>query len=197
MIKYEILPTVCLIKENVQLRSQMLPELVHMDDPALAVMTDFSQSPPTTIHWNENMDDALNEMKVKGLHLLLVIDTHGHIQGLVGSEDILGEKPIKIIQERRIQRSQVLVKMIMLPLEQVAAFNFEIIEHARVGNVVNTLQVLQTHYALVIDEDGTEGMQIIRGLFNTSQISKQLHRNIALSITQAQTISELQKRHGD
>lgn len=194
MVKYENLPTLSLQNKEVCLRSQTLPELVHLEDPALSVMTDFSQTTPTTISPEETMDDALNEMKVKGVHLLLVTNSAKDIVGLISSEDLLGEKPIQIIQENRIQRSQVLVRMIMTPLDEVTAFDISVVEHARVGNIVNTLQALQTHYALVVQNHNATQKQTLRGLFNTSQISKQLHTNIASSITKAQTLSELQKR---
>jgi CBS-domain-containing membrane protein len=195
MIKYEILPTVPLSKEAAVLRSQILPELVHLDDPAVAVLSDFNEAPPHTISPDDPIDHALNEMKVKGVHILLVLNK-GQIEGLIGSEDILGEKPIKLIQHRRIQRNEVLVKMVMIPIEQTVAFDLETIQHARVGNIVNTMKQLQTHYALVIQTGEDKNTQIIRGLFSTSQISKQLHMEIANSITKAKTFSEFQKRKG-
>lgn len=195
MVKYELLPTISLQTSGARLRSQTLPELVHMDDPAFVVMTDFSQSTPLTISPDETMDDALDEMKVRGVHLLLVTDAENNIIGLISSEDILGEKPIQIIQENRIQRAQVLVKMIMVPIDKMVAFDEADIEHARVGNIVATMQELRTHYALVVQNHEEGKKQTARGLFNTSQISKQLHQNITSAITKAQTLSELQKRH--
>lgn len=197
MIKFELLPSLTLQKQNVHLRSQKLPELVHLDDPALAVMTDFSQAAPRTINPEDTMDDALNEMKATGVHLLLVVDKEGCIQGIISSEDILGEKPIQLLQERRISRAQILVKMISAPLEQITAFDIEAIEHARVGNVVNTLKKQHQHYALVVRRIDDSDEHIVRGLFNTSQIGKQLHMDIANSVTKAQSLSELQKRHSD
>ena len=194
MIKYETLPTTSLPKEGVILPTHEMPELVHLDDPAFSVMTDFNRMTPHTIAPNETMDDALNEMKVKGVHLLLVINKQGNIKGIIGSEDILGEKPIQLIQQRRVHRSQVLVKMIMVPLDQISAFDCEVIEHARVGNIVNTLKALQTHYVLVVKINADKKTQLILGLFTTSQISKQLHMDIANSIAKAQTLSELQER---
>ncbi|WP_251365834.1 hypothetical protein [Coxiella-like endosymbiont of Rhipicephalus sanguineus] len=45
MPRYESLKTIKFSPETTFLRSYKLPELVHLDDPALAVMTDFSQIP--------------------------------------------------------------------------------------------------------------------------------------------------------
>ncbi|WP_235379121.1 hypothetical protein [Candidatus Coxiella mudrowiae] len=45
MARYESLKTIKLSPETTFFRSHKLPELAHLDDPALAVMTDFSQTP--------------------------------------------------------------------------------------------------------------------------------------------------------
>lgn len=195
MIKYETLPTFPLQTKHVSIRSlTQSPELVHLEDPAFAVMTDFCQSLPRSISADASMDDALHVMKSTGVHMLLVVDKEGAIKGIISSEDLLGEAPIKIIQERRIQRTMVLVKMLMLPIEKIPAFNIEDVEYARVGNVVNTLKELNQHYAFVVRIEENNA-HIIRGLFNTSEISKLLHTDIENSIRKAQSVSELQKRH--
>lgn len=196
MAKYEALKTITLSPENAFLRPKKLPELVHLDDSAFAVMCDFTQTRPRMIGLNESIDHALNEMKVHGVHQLLVRGENGNIKGVIGSEDILGELPIKILQERRIQRSQILVKMIMVPIEKIAALDMRILEHAKVGNIVVTLKKLNTHYALAISNENGD-TQTIRGIFTTSQISHQLHQDIADSIAKAQSVSDLQKRKID
>lgn len=193
MPKYEILPTTSFSVSPV-MQPMDLPEVVHMEDPALMVMIDFKLSKPPLIDPNTSIDDALDEMKISEVHQLLVADEDNNIIGIVGSEDIVGEKPIKLIQERRINRGEIMVKMIMTRAEEILAFNIEDLKHARVGNVVNTLKERRQHYALVIKIDD-QGKFLVRGLFSTSQISKQLHMNIANGISGAATIAELQKRH--
>lgn len=194
MIQYELIPTVSLLPNGAQLRSQSLPELVHLEDPALAVMTDFTSSAPHTIHVDESMDDALNEMKLHGVHFLLAVDSDKRVQGIIATEDLLGAKPIQILQERRISRDLLQVKMLMVPVDKLEAFEIDSLNAMRVGNVVNTLKELKTHYALVVKTEDDQ-VQHVRGLFNTSQISKQLHRDITTSIAKAESVSELSKRH--
>ena len=196
MAKYEDLPTLSLLSEQAVLCTDVLPEIVHLDDPALAVMLDLTQASPHTIGSEEPIDNALNEMKVHGVHLLFVLDEQNQIKGLIASEDILGEQPIKITQERRIPRSKILTKMIMVPLKHIIAFDIEVVSHARIGNIINTLKSQGSHYALVIKIDGND-QQVVRGIFTTSHISRQLHMDIANSIAKAQSLSELQKRHED
>ena len=193
MAKYETLPTVQVHADKAKLASlSSLPELVHLDDPALAVMVDFNIFPVGTIDLNESIDHALNKMKVDGVHLLLVSDSQDCIVGVVSTEDILGEKPITIIQNRRIERHQITVSMIMTPSSGLIAFEIDAIQAVKVGHIVNTLKSYQQHYALVIKTSTDSDNQIIRGLFNTSQISKQLHMDIASS-SSTSSISDLKK----
>ncbi|OGO97408.1 MAG: hypothetical protein A3F41_05140 [Coxiella sp. RIFCSPHIGHO2_12_FULL_44_14] len=194
MARYETLKTITLSAQNTVLRSEPLPELVYLEDPAFAVMCDFSRTRQRPIPADETMDNALNEMKIQGVHLLLVQGENDHVQGVISSEDILGEWPIKIIQERRIKRSQITVKMVMRPIDKIAALDIKILEHAKVGHIVETLKNLRTHYVLVISEEADNHAKILRGIFTTSQISRQLHRDIADSIAKTQSLFELQKR---
>tara|TARA_B100002051_G_C16546472_1_gene540268 strand:- start:195 stop:788 length:594 start_codon:yes stop_codon:yes gene_type:complete len=197
MAKYEIIPTVEILAQQARLPGHTtLPELVHLDDPALTVMIDFKLFPAHTIGPEESIDNALNIMKIEGIHLLLVANPDDSIIGIVASEDILGEKPIKLLQERRIDRSQIQVHMIMTASSDVIAFEIDRVKEVKVGNIVNTLKAFHQHYALVIKTSEADGSQSIRGVFNTSQISKQLHMDIANNSTNF-TVSELRKQFKD
>lgn len=193
MTKYEQIPTIDMPSGNLKLRFHQQQELVHMEDPALAVMTDFSQVAAHTILPSETIDNALNEMKLHGVHMLLVTDEDRHVIGIISTEDLLGEKPIKLLQHNRIERSKISAKMLMVPAKDVIAFNIDDVQQARVGNIVNTMKSSRQHYALVIRLND-EGEPFVRGLFSTSQISKQLHKDIANLIFKADSVSELKKR---
>lgn len=179
MAKYEALPTTAILANDTMLYGQNLPELVHLDDPAVSVMTDFTHAAPHIILPTDTMDHAIKEMEVSGAHLLVVLNQDGHFQGILSSEDVWGEKPIKLIQERRIHRDQVLVKMIMVPYTEITAFDFAVIERACVGHIVKTLTEHRQHYALAVVPNENHTLQIIRGIFTLSQISKQLHKDIS------------------
>ena len=179
MAKYEALPTIAILPNGTMLRAQQLPELVHMDDPALSVMSDFTVTPPHAILPTDNMDHAINEMEISGVHFLLVINDEGHFQGIISSEDVWGEKPIKLIQERRVPRDQILVRTIMVPYTEITAVDYTLIKSVRVGHIVKTLAEHKQHYALAVLPSATHPtMQLIRGIFTASQISKQLHADI-------------------
>lgn len=194
MTKFETLPTISFKKSHVA-HPVTPPEVVHLEDPALSVMIDFRQTKPPISTPDTRIDDTLNEMKVSGVHLMLVIDETENVIGLISSEDILGEKPIKLIQERRVGRDQITVKMVMTPADSMVAFDIETLKIARVGSVINTLKELRLQHALVMRCENSDHKSLVRGLISMSQISKQLHMDVRNSIRQAETIAELQKRH--
>ena len=172
MIDYELIP-VCSMPTCVRVTSTELPEVVHLDDPAVFVMIDYNFRSPDSLNENVSMDDALSDMKFRGVHVMLVVNDAHCVVGVLSRDDLLGEKPITLIQTRRIERSQVVVSMLMTPVEQVPFFNIDDIKLARVGNMVSTLRSIKRHDALVINQQGDN--PTICGLFHVSQINKQLH----------------------
>ena len=181
MIQYESLKIVDLTDQQAKLRTSLSPSVVHLDDPALSVMSDFRLESPRLIDYHASMDDALNEMKIRGVHLLWVCDDNDVILGVIATEDLLGEKPIQLMQQSRVDRSNVTVKMLMTPLSQMVALDSQRVQKSKVGNIVNTLRDLSQHYALVVQcEEDKKSIHIV-GLFNTSHICKQLYSDVAVS----------------
>ena len=189
MINYEPIPVFELNKENTLLKTHELPELVHFEDPALTVLIDFYQASSSTIKETATMNEAIHDMELHDVQLLLVINTEHQLIGLLTAEDVLGEKPIQYIQQNRLSRQQVLVHMLMTPLHQVPAFTIDSVKKARVGNIVKTLHTLNAPTALVIQDE--QDKKIVLGAFTTAQMSKQLHHNVRKRIHDIDSVSEL------
>lgn len=190
---YDVLPTVPLNAGTTYLHPPALPEITHLDDPALDVMIDFENSYAFTTKPDAPVTHALMEMEVSGAHLLLVVDKTDKVIGFISSEHILGEKTIKLINERRIPRHEVLVSMVMRPQEDIAALDYIALKYAKVGQVISTMREVHQHYALVI-EATEEHQQIIRGMFSLSLLSKQLNHDYISDIPEARTIADLRKK---
>lgn len=150
---------------------------VDLDDPAALVMTDFRKVRALTIQATASMQNALNKMIANNVRLLLVVDIRNDVMGLITSTDIEGEKPLRIIQERRIARSEILVGDVMTPRERLEAVDMDDLLLARVGHVVATLKAVGRRHALIVDTDDN-GVQRVRGLFSASQIERQLDVSI-------------------
>lgn len=155
-------------------RPPELPRIIHLDDPAREVMTDFHHVHPVTVAPATPIDAALERMKAAGVRLLLVTDETDRIVGLITSHDIQGEKPIELMQDQRIRRSQISVAMIMVTPPGVDALELAQVEKLQVGHIVATLEKLERQHMLVVETDPDTGRQQVCGLFSMSQINKQL-----------------------
>jgi CBS-domain-containing membrane protein len=156
------------------LRPPEPPRIVHLDDPAYDVMTNFNHVHPITVMPAVTIDAALVQMKIRGVRLLLVINENEEITGLITSSDIQGEHPIEIAEQQRISRSEIRVDMIMTPHIRIDVMTIGQIHRLQVGHIVETLRQLDRRHILVVEVDQVTGRQQVCGLFSMSQIKKQL-----------------------
>lgn len=189
---YQPLPTLVLKPGIGYFHPLELPAITHWEDPALHIMVDFKYIKAATIGPDESIDAALHEMKACAYHVLLVVSKELKVLGLISSEDLLGEKPLQAIQERRIARADISVRMVMTPQDEVVALDIESLRHAKVGHIISTLHASKQHYALVIKMDEQAHAQIVRGLFSSALISRQLGIDVTSDLSEAQSIAELQ-----
>lgn len=194
---YPPLPTLHLQPGTHYIHSGELPEIIHIDDPALAVMLDYETTQAVTIHQHAFLTEATIEMKACHVHTLLVVDSEDHIVGIISSEDLLGEKPVKVSQEKFINRSDLKVRMIMTPQEQIVVLDYDTLRLAKVGHIIQTLKAFKQHYALVVQNHPKTKQQMIRGFYSLSQISKLLAVNIIDDDPLARSLGELRGKIGD
>ena len=171
------------------------PEIVHLDDPALLVFTDFYKIMPVTVSPEASIDAALEKMKKGGVRLLLVLGTEGEVVGIVTTKDILGDKPIRITQETRVEHANILVKDVMTPHQDITVLEMDHLRDACVGHIVATIHQLERRHLLVVDTDG-EGHHDVRGLFSATQISRQLGYDITEEVVPAHSLAEMVQQIG-
>lgn len=141
--------------------------------PAVRVMTDLTQVTAVVIEPQATMDEAHAMMLVRGVRMVLALDADGRLAGLITATDILGEKPLNLVRERRIRHSEILVADVMTPVSRLDAFDWKAVQSARVGNIVARLQEARRQHALVTQTTGAGQIQV-RGIFSLSQIARQL-----------------------
>jgi CBS-domain-containing membrane protein len=153
-------------------RQQAL-ETVDMDNPAVSVMTDFSLVTAQTVPPLESIEAARARMIHHGVRMLLVTDDQNQILGIITASDLTSERPMRVIQTQGIRHADVLVKDIMTPREKLDVICIDDVQTAKVGDVVATLQNQGRQHALVVERQ-VDRSQILRGMFSTSQIGRQL-----------------------
>ncbi|MBL8520890.1 MAG: CBS domain-containing protein [Betaproteobacteria bacterium] len=156
------------------------PKSVKEDSPALDVMTDLRHNIPATIDQQQSMDAAHAYMIQRGVRMLFVLNSERSLCGIITANDILGDKPLRFIQERRVRHSEILVADIMTPLERLDAIDWRTVSHGHVGEVVASLKESGRQHTLVIDKD-REGRVVVIGVFSLTQIERQLGVSIIAS----------------
>ena len=147
---------------------QLLPENVTAESAAIDVMTDFTKVAAITMGPCGTMDDAEKRMIASGVRLLLVVDHHNHVMGLVTLVDLHGERPVKYMQETGTKREDVFLRDIMTPRAKLEVLHMPEVEKSRVGDIIETMKESGRQHALVVDGDA------VRGLFSTKTIANQL-----------------------
>ena len=161
------------------------PEIVHYHDPAMLVFTDFSRVHPVTITVDRTIDFALQKMKNSGVRLLMVVDKNRHLIGLISADQIMGDDPVRLAEDHKLDHSQITVGMLMQPQKHIQVLELSHLRDARVGHIVATLHALEQKYMLVVDT------HMICGLFSASQVSRQLGRNILEEEMPARSLAEM------
>jgi predicted transcriptional regulator len=149
------------------------PPPVNADSAAVQVMTDLSRVPSATIADHASLDLANQSMILRSVRLLLVVGEANRIAGVITSDDILGEKPVLVAQNRHSRRSDLCVADVMVPVENMEALRIEDVMKSSVGNIVATLKAVGRAHALVVGQR-EDGKQSLLGIFSASQIARQL-----------------------
>ncbi len=160
---------------------------VALDDPAFAVMTDLKQVPAATSAPDEPIEEARRVMVRRGVRLLFVLDGAGAVQGVITATDLLGEKPMRFMQERGVTHAEVRVGDIMTPASVLEAIKLQDVASMRVGHVVATIRAVRRQHVMVSEDDGRR----VRGLFSATRIARQL--GVELNTTEvASTFADIE-----
>jgi len=170
---------------------RLFSDVVKLDDPATVVMTDLRKVTAVTIDASASIDDADKRMKQRGVRLLLVVDEHDTIVGLITSTDMHGEKPMQYIQKHGGKHSDILVADIMTPQSKLDVLCMADVERVKVGDVVETLKQAGRQHALVVDRVDPDKPQVLRGILSASQIARQLDMEIQTNSI-AKTFAEIE-----
>ena len=174
---------------------------VGLESPALEAMTDLTRASPATIRPQAPIGGANQFMIARGVRLLLVVDDRETVLGVLTATDILGERGFQASIEQHTKRDDLTVADLMTPAGDVEVLALADVEGARVGHVLETLRRAGRQHALVGDVDTLAPKSLIdapvrrtmvRGIFSTSQLARQLGVTLPGSGEVARTFSEIE-----
>ena len=146
------------------------PRRVSLDDPASAVMTDLQHVSVASTTPEEPIEEAHSIMIRRGVRLLFVLDRESRIVGVITATDLLGEKPMRLVQSRGILRGEIRVGDLMTPAGELEVIPLQDVGQMRVGHVVATHKAVHRQHLMVAEDNGRR----VRGLFSMSQVARQL-----------------------
>ena len=114
--------------------TQILPDHVTLSDPAITVMSDLSKVSVVVVRPNASMDSANAKMIRYGVRLLLVLDSNDHVAGLLTASDILGEKPMRFLQNMGGTHADIMVRDIMTSQRDLEVMKIDDVKNAEVGH---------------------------------------------------------------
>jgi CBS-domain-containing membrane protein len=169
---------------------QKLPERVKLSDPASSVMTDLNQVSVVSVRTKTSMDRANAKMIRYGVRTLLVLDDNDQVAGLLTASDVMGEKPMRFLQNMGGTHADIMVRDIMTTQRELEVLKIEDVQNAQVGHIVASLKKSHRQHALVVAE-GADGKQSVCGLFSLTQIARQLGAQVQ-SFELAHTFAEIE-----
>lgn len=163
-------------------------------DPAVSVMTDFTDTAVFVIGHDVEIDQALLYMKTVGVRFLFVKDGGGSLVGLVTSTDIQGEKPVRYLQSvdctlKSCSRADVLVKHIMVPVENWDVIDYSDVEKARISHVVDSFKATGRRHLVVTEHTGRVAM--VRGIFSATRVEHALGMQLDI-VRAAKSFAEIE-----
>lgn len=189
----KLLPTL-ILGNNIKFHKPDVPvfEPLQPTDPAIKAMTDLKKVAAMVIYPNETIDAANEKMINSKVRLLFVVNYSDQILGIITAQDILGEKPIQFANENNIKRSEITVKDIMTPADQIEVIEIKTLSQATIADVIETLRHKKKQHILVVDYQGPHGEKMVRGIFSLNQIARQLGIPVK-TFDIADTLAELAK----
>lgn len=146
------------------------------DDPALTAMTDFRERSSVTVQDRDPIDAALEHMKHAGVRSAFVVEERSRaVVGLITAYDIMGDEPMRYVQDHRTRRNEVLARDIMKPLPDLRCVDIRDVERSTIASLARTFDETGLTHVPVVEHD-EHGGQRLRGLLSAARVRKLLAR---------------------
>jgi CBS-domain-containing membrane protein len=165
---------------------------VTLASPGLEVMTDLALVKASTIDPSTTLARAEQVMIHQGVRMLLVVSNFPCVDGLITATDLIGEKPMRLVNQRNGRHQDLCVADVMTELSMLDALDFDDLKSSNVGRVIATFKQFGRSHLLVVQGATGESSARIRGIISLTQVERQLGKAIAATEI-ASTFAEIEK----
>lgn len=145
-------------------------KLTTLESPAINIFTDFKEHKALIIEGETKAVDAINLMAKAHVQMKIVVNNTNDFAGVITTKE-LSEQNIVAEVAKGVGRSEILVRDMMLPRENLYAFDINEIKNAKVQDVLVSLKNYKLSHCLVVDRQNHH----IRGVISSSDVARKLH----------------------
>lgn len=165
---------------------------VSAESPALSVMTDLTEVRAATVSADLTLEQAEQVMIQHGVRMLFVVAKLPCVDGIVSFALLHGDRPITLVQQRHVRRTDLCVGDVMSRLSDLDVLDLAALGRATVGDVVQVLQDLDMAHLLVAEPATPQGPARIRGVISRSQVERQLGMSLP-AIAVASSFAQIER----
>jgi hypothetical protein len=143
------------------------------------------------VHPDLSLDQAEQKMIHQGVRMLFVVSQMPCVDGVVTAEVLRGDRPLRLIQQRGVRRSELCVADVMKKLSDLDVVDLADVQRARVGDIVATLIKFGRPHLLVMEAATRQSGPRIRGLISHSGVERQLGHAVPM-VEIADSFSEVE-----
>ncbi|WP_153913430.1 CBS domain-containing protein [Shewanella sp. TC10] len=160
-------------------------EVTNLESSALDVFTDFDVARPIVVDASTTAIGTAIIMEQTHAYMRLVVDKHNKFLGVITQRELSDHNLMLTAKRLSLTIDELLVTEVMVPREEIQAFDYRQISTAKVSDVVRLLQENNLHHMLVIDHE----LHHIRGLIAASDLARKL--NMPIEIHQRPSFSQI------
>jgi CBS domain containing-hemolysin-like protein len=150
---------------------------ITLHSSALLALTDFKEQKPLVIEETVKAHEAEQLMRHAHVHLKIVVDKEDKFVGIVSLADICHQEIMKKVASG-FELDELLVTDFMISKADLKAIDYADLEHASVGDLLETLKSNGQRHCLVVEREAHK----IRGVVSASDLVRMLKLKIDLSL---------------
>ena len=155
---------------------------------ALSVMHDFHRMSPSVLRESMSLSQATMLFDVARVRYFLVENDAGVFKGVLSVKDtMMSARLVAMMQQKNLRMADLQVRDVMTPRKSIHTVSFASLRHARVGDVLQTMDRLGESYLCVTEADDASNL---RGFFCASEIAGRIGQGRGIARA-ARTFSEL------